>query len=215
METEPVRTEILNRYIADTTNSPIEADDNIDDDDVGEDDVDEDDAEAEEGDESAIDNVEAVKNFMRSTKPFQRLREDICLFAFPDTRQLIRTAVDSLDLFHLDSDVMTINCHARWEVLACCETEVEDLHNIAQTVTFTGNSKYAQAASCDEYLRQTWPKTGDNMMRAFRQAVTKGICGKSGVLPTHLYLEHLKQCNSDQQASRRGILGETPLKATT
>lgn len=201
METEPVRTEILNRYIADTTNSPIEADDNIDDDDIGEDDVDEDDAEVEEGDESAIDNVEAVKNFMRSTKPFQRLREDICLFAFPDTRQLIRTAVDSLDLFHLDSDVMTINCHARWEVLACCEAEVEDLHNIAQTVTFTGNSKQAQAASCAEYLRQTWPKTGDDMMRAFRQAITKGICGKSGVQPTHLYLEHLKQCNSDQQAS--------------
>ena len=187
----------MNRYIADTTNFPIEADNNIDDDDFGEDDVHEDDAEAEEGDESAIDNVEAVKKFMRSTKPFQRLREDICLFAFPDTRQLIHTAINGLALFHLDSDVMTINCHARWEVLACCETEVEDLHNIAQIVTFTGNSKYAQAASCAEYLRQTWPKTGDDMMRAFRQAVTKGICGKSGFLPTHVYLEHFKQCNCD------------------
>ena len=184
METKPARAEILNRYIYDTTvaslpaqvpTSPIEADDNIDDDDV-----DEDHTEAEEGDESVIDNVEAVKNFMRLTKPFQRLREDVCVFAFPDTRKLIRNAVDSLDIFQLDSDIVTITCHASWEVLACCEAEVGDLHNVAQTVTFTGNFKYAQAASCAEYLRQTWPNTGDAMMRAFHQAVTKWTCGKSG-----------------------------------
>jgi hypothetical protein len=179
IKTEPVRTEILNRYIAGTTNSPIKAEYKVHDDDVSEDDVGEDDAESEEGDESAIDNVEAVKNIMRTTKPFQRLREDICLLAFPDTRQLISTAVDSLHLFLLDSDVKTITCHVRWEVLACCQAEVEDLHNIAQTVTFTGSSKHAQAASCAEYLRQTWPKTGDDMMRAFRQAITQRICGKS------------------------------------
>jgi hypothetical protein len=194
METAPVRTETLSRYVDGTQNaslpaqvptSLIETDDNID-----YDDVDEDDAEAEGEDELAFDNVEAIRNFMRSSRPFQRLREDVCLFAFPDTRQLIRNAVDSLDIFHLDSDVMTITCHAKWEVLACCEAEVEDLHGLTQTVTFIGNSRHAQAASCVEYLRQTWPKTGDAVMRAFHQAVMKWICGKPGYFT---YIAHRKQ----------------------
>ena len=74
-------------HIADTISFPLEADDKIDDDDVGEDDVHEDDAEAEEAVVlAAIDKVESVKKFMESTKPFQRLREDICQFTLPNTR---------------------------------------------------------------------------------------------------------------------------------
>jgi len=186
-EEEPARTEILNRFIANATTAQrstqkrsTQQTDDVEGDDaqIHDDDVSEDGAEDQETDESVIDNVEAVRDFMTSIKPFQRLREDMCLLAFPDSRELIRAVLDGSETYLNDSDIATITCHARWEVLACCEAELQDLQRIAQTVTFTGNSRLAQAASCAEYLRRTWPRTGDAMMRVFCLAITHQACSK-------------------------------------
>lgn len=70
---EPVHTETLNRYIADTTallsahvqTSTKEAEDEID-----EDDINEVNAEVGDGDESDIENIGAVKNFMKARRLF-------------------------------------------------------------------------------------------------------------------------------------------------
>lgn len=85
--------------------------------------------------------------------------------------QVISTAIDDLKVFHSDEDIMTIVCHMDWEVLACRKMEAEDLDDISQLVTFTGTSEQAQAATCVDYMRQTWPKTGNIMMHALQQAI--------------------------------------------
>jgi hypothetical protein len=88
--------------------------------------------------------------------------------------QSILTALDDSGLFRNDPDgVVTITCHARWEVLACCELELNDQNHLHEVVTFTGSPYHAQAASCVDYMKQTWPETGEAMMEAFRQAIIK------------------------------------------
>ncbi|KAL6898571.1 hypothetical protein GGI43DRAFT_408032 [Trichoderma evansii] len=123
-----------------------------------------------------LDGVKATEDLMISTKSFQRLQEYMYLFAFPVTTDLIHFALDGSGVSFKDSDSMTINCKARWEVLACCNAELEDPLDIAQTVTFTGNSTRAQAASCAEYLHQTWPRTANSMMHGFIEAITHQTC---------------------------------------
>ena len=36
---------------------------------------------------------------------------------------------------------------------------------IGQAVTITGSRSDAQALSCREYMKQTWPRTGDRILR--------------------------------------------------
>jgi hypothetical protein len=95
-------------------------------------------------------------------------------------RDSILTALNESRLFLSDSNVVvTITCYAKWEVIACCEEELDEKH-IDQVLTLTGSPMKAQAASCIEYMRQRWAKskTGDAMMQAFRQAITERSSGE-------------------------------------
>jgi hypothetical protein len=93
-------------------------------------------------------------------------------------RLSIRTALDDSGLFFTGSDIVTIMCLARWQVLACCEEELDDQYHLDEVVTFTGSPSHAQAASCVDYMRQTWPSTGEAMMKAFCRAIVTKACGE-------------------------------------
>jgi hypothetical protein len=101
-----------------------------------------------------------------------------------DTKELgdpmlsIHTALNESGIFPNGSETVTITCHARWEVLACCKEELDARYNLDEVVTFTGSLSRAQAASCIDYMRQTWPSTGEAMMRAFHRAISTEACGE-------------------------------------
>lgn len=178
---EPFRTDLLRKYIADLSygSQPpgqpaalAEADPNL------EEDASEDDVAAKEVDQDTVHDGEKLGEFMMSPKPFQQLQEDLCVLAFPDTKERIRTVLDTSEVFPDDSSIVTITCYARWEVLSCCRAELRKLQNVSETITFTGNQRHAQAAPCIEYMRQTWPETWEMTMRVFSSAVNYQTCSK-------------------------------------
>jgi hypothetical protein len=116
----------------------------------------------------------------------------------------ICTALNESGLFPDGSEPVTITCHARWEVLACCKEELDARYNLDEVVTFTGSPSNAQAASCIGYMQQTWPRTGEAMMKAFQRAISAETCGE--FQPS---LPLLCNINLTIRIFRRKLLGTT------
>ncbi|GAB7356518.1 hypothetical protein MBLNU459_g7266t1 [Dothideomycetes sp. NU459] len=122
-------------------------------------------------DETELDSVALVKEFLTCSNAFQRLRDDVRILAFPSTRDLIRMRLYESGVFSNKRPTAEVTCRVAWEVLKCCEVELDNEFEIPSAVTITGHPMCAQAASCEDYMRQTWPRTGEAMMKGFIAAV--------------------------------------------
>jgi hypothetical protein len=114
-----------------------------------------------------VDNLSKIKEFLTSSAAFRLLREDMRIFTFPSIPELIRSSIE--ENVAADVGIITITCTASWEVFACCKTELEKPEDLDSVVTITGSQSYAQATSCGDYMRQTWPRTGGEMLNAMIQ----------------------------------------------
>jgi hypothetical protein len=49
----------------------------------------------------------------------------------------------------------------------------EELPSLGEVVVITGSALYAQATTCEKYIKQTWPKSGMFLVQALDDALQK------------------------------------------
>ncbi|KIL83643.1 hypothetical protein FAVG1_13126 [Fusarium avenaceum] len=134
----------------------------------------------------------AYREFIPSTEAYEwlltRLRREFCLIPTElNTIRAIRTRV--MSLLSLDyrtsrkvsSQSYSVRYELDWHILGFFESQGysnrpdQVLENV---VTLTGSCQDAQAATCDQYVRQTWPLTGEMMVQLLKE-VLQGMEGQS------------------------------------
>ncbi|KAM0414628.1 hypothetical protein ACHAPT_013531 [Fusarium lateritium] len=130
----------------------------------------------------------AYSEFVFSNESYEwlltRLRREFCLVPTePNTIQEIRDKImSSLPSAHrVSRQVSSQSCSARfeldWDILEFFETQGylnrpdEVFGNV---ITLTGSCHDAQAATCAQYIRQTWPLTGEAMVQLLKEVLRGG-----------------------------------------
>ena len=90
----------------------------------------------------------------------------------------------------------------QWDVLAFMDNQFldEDFPNtaLATVITISGSAQHAQATTCSDYIRQTWPANGSRILGAVQDALNSPsrtsetvvpICSKDDITLNHAELE--------------------------
>jgi hypothetical protein len=151
--------------------------------------------EPEEGNESQDENADFtedigveftdVKAFLTTGAAFQHLLQRMRAQLYFDgneqlarIREVIMTSSVGADpeansFGGLDDKILS--CSISWDILEFVQTYVDDgdAGDLASVITLTGSALFAQAATCGEYLKQTWPSTWENMLSVLQAALSK------------------------------------------
>ncbi|KAG5827097.1 hypothetical protein H9Q74_002807 [Fusarium xylarioides] len=132
--------------------------------------------------------LSAYREFIPSTDAYEwlltRLRRELHLAsAEPNTIQAIRaTVMSSLPIAHrISRKVSSKSCSARfeldWDILDFFQTQRYSTppdQAFEGVITLTGSCHDAQAATCAQYTRQTWPLTGEAMLQLVKEVLRGG-----------------------------------------
>lgn len=66
----------------------------------------------------------------------------------------------------LETRLINVAYRCSWELLLVFQNEYEPNQPLSEIVTLTGTLECAQAATCDEYIPQTWPNAGSFLLQA-------------------------------------------------
>ena len=63
--------------------------------------------------------------------------------------------------------------YVEWDTIAFLRDQYQGakLQQIREVITLTGSGADAQAATCAQYVNQTWPTTGESLLREFQAAI--------------------------------------------
>ena len=59
-----------------------------------------------------------------------------------------------------------------WELPDTIYTQPESGQRLSQVITLTGTTENAQAATCEDFISQTWPKSGSFLLKAIEEFLT-------------------------------------------
>ena len=62
--------------------------------------------------------------------------------------------------------------HCFWELPDTIHTQLEPGQRLSQLITLTGSTENAQAATCEDFISQTWPKSGSLLLKAIEEFLT-------------------------------------------
>ena len=122
----------------------------------------------EDEDEENASNILQLKAFILSSNAFKNMRWGLHRFLQPDVLQTISKEMK----LELNSEGQhTITFHVHWNLLKFCEEELEGKQNLATVLTVTGTDEIAFATTCQEYVIQHWPNTGQDVLRFLESAI--------------------------------------------
>lgn len=88
-------------------------------------------------------------------------------------RETLMKAISNNTTFtkNSESNFVYVAYRCSWEVLHVLQDGYEPNQPLSGIVTLTGTLETAQAATCDEYITQTWPKAGPILLQAIDDAL--------------------------------------------
>jgi hypothetical protein len=142
----------------------------------------------ENGEETTPAQFLAYKNFIFKTPAYEwllsrLLREFLLVPAEPNHMDFIRQEIvkalpPSRRVSRKTSaDVYTMLFEMEWDPLAFTEDQAykgQPHEAVEIAITLTGSAKDAQALTCAQYLRQTWPSTGESIMQLVQDVIRSG-----------------------------------------
>jgi hypothetical protein len=75
------------------------------------------------------------------------------------------------------NSVFIIHCQVDWELVQYCKEELLGDNKLHHVFTITGSLERAQAASCEDYVRQTWGYKGLQLLDAIVAGLAKDRLG--------------------------------------
>jgi hypothetical protein len=109
------------------------------------------------------------------SKAFQMLRDNLRLFLRPEPVE--RAVFETWPIQHSRAELQFFVHEADWEIPKFLELNF-DKHPLGKILTLTGHDENAQAVSCEEYLRETWPETGLLLLEAVEKFLLVGDQGR-------------------------------------
>lgn len=111
---------------------------------------------------------EATLTFVDDSDAMRKIRSNI-LRILPNERRVSR---------HLESKAFTMMLHAAWDPATFLRNEYQVLEKpdeiLGRVITLTGSMNNAQALPASDYLKQTWPATGSNVLAAIAEVLRTG-----------------------------------------
>jgi hypothetical protein len=122
-------------------------------------------------------DLESVRNMLVSSEVFHKLILNSRLRLYHDDkaeRRAIRSIV-------LDGELQTkVRFTMNWDILGFMRTQYgEPHHDIGSIVVLTGTTLCAQATTCAEYIRKTWPKSGPSFLESLTMFLRSCTARKS------------------------------------
>ena len=138
--------------------------------------------------------VSAARVFLFKSTQFQwllgRLRAAVSLTMWQDSAlQKVSTAVTSCLKQLAPSKTQNAIFKVAWDPLAFVEEQEypsSEGNIIERVINISGSARDAQALICTQYMEQTWPTTGVDLLPAISSAISKGYHAK--VQSTYNYL---------------------------
>ena len=138
-----------------------------------------------------LDEMQLSNALLQSTK-FQAqgladladLIQDLRRFVFPSTKSYIREVLLPLLPTTFLSPIFSVTLRVDWELRKFLAAEFDPDNDISSVLTITGGMPRAQALSCGDYMRQTWPQSGSHTLLALKYALQAGTsckCPSPGV----------------------------------
>jgi hypothetical protein len=144
-------------------------------------------------------NSNDIQAFLLTGRSFQRLLYDMRkAFYFDDTAQLrdIESLVlnempshppclpyssektEHMPVFHdaVQKYSAAIKVHWNLKNFLRREFEAREDADLGSVITLTGSACYAQATTCEQYMRENWPSTSYNVLQLLRDAL---LCGNA------------------------------------
>ncbi len=104
---------------------------------------------------------------------FTKLKEDLRRFVFPRVKSYIREVIEPLLPATKLTPIYTVAVRVHWEIEEYLGQEFGPEDDIDDIVTLTGDVACAQALPCGDYMRQSWPQTGEATLAAVKHALQK------------------------------------------
>ncbi|KAF9890017.1 hypothetical protein FE257_006697 [Aspergillus nanangensis] len=146
---------------------------------------------------------------VQQSKPFQQLCNDVRRFVFPSFNSYVHHQVGP----HLRPaklfPICSVEVCVYWELPDFLRTELDPADDISQMITLTGTLTRAQAITCGDYMRQTWPQSGPHTLEAVIYAL-KNETSYYQHGPTHsIQLESSDECLTVEINGRSPEIVET------
>jgi hypothetical protein len=90
----------------------------------------------------------------------------------PDVIQSIRAAIETIPMS--SEGIYSLSCDADWEVVQYCQRRLSGSYDLHKVITLTGTLQCAKAASCQDYVAETWNQQGQKLLNAFMQGLPAG-----------------------------------------
>ena len=142
---------------------------------IEDDNDDEDEDEDEDEDLADFPNILQVKAFILSSKAFKNMRWALHWFLQPNVSETVSEEM----MPELGSEEPhTVTFYLRWNLLRFCEEELEGNSKLATVLTVTGSGRFAYATTCQQYVDQYWPETGQLVLKLLESAMHRRTSGE-------------------------------------
>ena len=111
---------------------------------------------------------------LQHSLPFSEMKEDLRMAIYPSMKSRIRETIQPLLPPTNRLPIYSVAVAVHWELESYLQHEFDEKVDISDILTFTGEVTRAQALPCDEYMRQSWPRTGAATLAAIKYALLKG-----------------------------------------
>ena len=126
--------------------------------------------------DTSMENLMNAREFFTSSKAIQHLHDNLRIWVFPVTRDYIKNSI--LVNTRLGDGSLRICCEIDWQLAQYCEKELSGSSTLHQVLTITGSPTRAQAASCEDYISQTWGYMGQCLLNAIVGVFEKDCLGE-------------------------------------
>lgn len=120
--------------------------------------------------------------YIQQSFPFRQLFDDVRRFVFPSVKSYVKEIIGPYlrptKLVPIYSAIVCVH----WELREFLSKEFEATDDISEMTALTGNLTQAQALTCGDYMRQTWPQSGLQTLEAVKHVVKNEKSCKSTAL---------------------------------
>jgi len=119
---------------------------------------------------------------LTTSEAYHQFQENLWKFTYPSMGTYIRSVlapqIPDLTSRGLEP-ICSIVVNVTWQVAEFILDQCKSFDNLNDILTLTGSSNRCQALSCQDYMSQTWPNTGRNILDLIKLALEHGSSCKS------------------------------------
>jgi hypothetical protein len=123
-----------------------------------------------------LDKLEQTKDFLKRSHAFLGLYEKLYAWIFPITKDYIRHSILANTTLE---NYLKLHYQADWELANYCQQELSGNTELHRILTITGSLTCAQAASCEDYVKQTWGPWGEKALNVIVDGFVRDRASKS------------------------------------